>query len=86
MNQLLIASILFLVIAVFRSVRPSVWNKIPVSVRWLVPLALAVVQEVAVAIKTGQPWQVAAAQGVFAGLMAMGMHTGIKAIPGPYKG
>lgn len=85
-NSILVAAVLFLVIAIFRKLKPSVWEHIPVPVRWLVPLLLAVVQEVAVALQTGADWRTAALSGILAGLMAMGIHTGVKALPGPYKG
>jgi hypothetical protein len=85
-NSILIATIIFLLIATFRKVRPTVWDRIPKPLRWAVPVALATAQDVAVALYTGSDWREAALRGVVSGLMGAGMHTGVKALPGPYKG
>lgn len=85
-NSILIATVIFLLIATFRKVRPTVWDRIPKSVRWLVPIALASAEEVAAALQGGRDWREAGLQGVLIGLMGAGLHTGVKAVPGPYKG
>lgn len=85
-NSILMAMAIFITIAIFRKIKPTVWDSIPQCVRWLVPVLLGVAEEAAVALQSGQDWREACLRGVLIGLTGGGTHAAIKNLPGPYSG
>ena len=79
---------IFLLLALWKKIKPNLWERIPKKWQWLIPAMLGFLSGFATALVAGKGWQgsaLAGLVGLVEGFTAMGMHSGLKTSAAPYR-
>lgn len=83
----LAAVIIFLLLTIWKKIKPDLWYRIPKQWQWVLPVLVGFLSGFAGALAGGTGWSASAFKGlvgVLDGFLAMGMHHGLKTSSVPY--